>query len=601
MYSNIIKHIIKITFALLLIGSCVIVNGQSKTKKIIIENADTQIFLLEEDPPTQKLIGEVRVFHEGAYFFCDSAIIKGNNMFAYGNVIIIQNDTISIFGDSLKYYGKDKKAFIDGKVTLQNGGEKLFTPSLEYHVGTKTAYYYNKAILENDGYVVKSKRGVYDTKSKIAYFYENVSVDGDDFRLVNDSLIYDMDKKISKWNTPTLIDQDSSKIYSESGYYDLDDKNALFTKNAQVVDGNSKSSGDSITYNDETKEIIIKGNAVYTTETDTASAKVITFNKDTEVSILTGNASYKSPENNATGEEIIYDKKNGSYLLKGKGMVSDPPNLIFGDNIDYNKKAKTGLIIGNVIWKDTSAQSDIFCDTLTYLGSEDYAKAIGAEKRPLLISYQDGDTMYLSADTLINTRQIIARDSITSDTIKYLIGDNNVKIFSIDYQAVGDSLSYNLTDSLFTLLDRPIIWQDTTQMTGDTIIMEMKNGALSHMHIPSKAMIITSPDLIFFNQIKGKKIDIDFVDKKIDKLKVNGNAQNIYYMLDDEDAYIGVNLTDCSLILYQFDDGKISTIRYYTKPESKILPMQTTDHEKIKLDGFNWQVDLRPVDGRSVR
>lgn len=589
--------------AYLVIGLVIILTnlqGQSSTKKITIENANVQEIILEEDPPKQILIGDVRAYHEGAFFYCDSAVLVDNSLFAYGNVIIIKNDSVTIFGDSMRYKGEKEMAYLDGNVILENLDEKLFTPSLIYNLATKKAQFYNKAELHMKDAIVKSQTGDYNTDSKLARFYTNVSVDGDQFRLVNDSLYYYMDSKLANWYSPTLINQDSSTIYSENGYYDLDDKNALFTQNVEIKEKDKTTLGDSVIYDEATKTIDIIGNAIYITETDTTKADRIIYNKETEISQLLGNATYKSPDTYAEGDEIIQDKKNGSYKLAGESTISDPPMIITAQNIDYATSTKKGIFIGDVLWQDTSAKIDIVCDTLDYDGSIDFAKAYGKELKPMMTSYSD-DTVYISADTLINTKMIRQIDSVTTDTIKYLIGDNDVKIFNKDYQAISDTLAYNLTDSLFLLSARPLLWQDSTQMSGDSIKMQIKYEKIHTLHIEENGFIINSPDLIFFNQIKGSVIDIDFKENKIDKMKVNKNAQNIYYMMDEEDGYIGVNTTDCSLIIYQFQNGDIDQIRHYTAPDSKILPMSSTDHEALKLSGFNWNLRLRPSDPLFLR
>jgi hypothetical protein len=94
---------------------------------------------------------------------------------------------------------------------------------------------------------------------------------------------------------------------------------------------------------------------------------------------------------------------------------------------------------------------------------------------------------------------------------------------------------------------------------------------------------------------------VDFDNGKMHKMKVNGNAQSIYYMLDDEEAYIGVNESKCSLMIFTFKESKIVNIGSYTAPEATLHPMKNTDHESIKLDGYKWEVSLRPLGPELLR
>ena len=123
----------------------------------------------------------------------------------------------------------------------------------------------------------------------------------------------------------------------------------------------------------------------------------------------------------------------------------------------------------------------------------------------------------------------------------------------------------------------------------------MKNKKISRLDLNSNALVITSPDMIFFNQIRGNTMTGNFVDNALDELKVTGSSQCIYYMQDDEKAYIGVNQTDCSLMIFKFEAKKIKNIRFYTEPNSTISPIDAVDHEAIKLKGFNWKLEKRPL------
>jgi lipopolysaccharide export system protein LptA len=577
-------------------------SDQDTTKEVIIQNADYQEILLKHVPPIQKLIGNVRAFHEGSFFYCDSAILSGKNLSAYGDVIIIQNDTTEIFGDSLIYKGIERSASIYGQVIFINGRDSLFTEELKYDLANEIALFNSTLQLMNQGTTVKSEKAIYSVAENMAEFYNHVSVEGDDFLLSNDTLFYNTDSRISEWKVPTQIFQDSSEIYSESGFYDLSLKEGEFYSNVEYKNGNSTSKADTITLKEEGNLITLISNASYTSDTDTAIAEIIKVNRSTDIIKLIENASYRSKNNQAEGDTITYDKGNDQIKLSGPSSISDAPILIYGNDIQYNKKNKEGVIRGNVIWRDTSADIEILCDSLDYKGEEGFAIAIGFDKRPLLLIYTDEDTTFISGDTLRKIRAINQLDSLgTMDTIDYMIGDNDIRIFNSDYQAISDTLSYNLSDSIITLTQEPVLWTDTSQMSGDTIKMFIVEDKLSSMHIQNNAYIINSPDLVFFNQIKGRIVDIDFLNRKINKMKVEGNAESLYYMLDDKDAYIGVNALKCSFIIFDFTDGQLHRIGSFNNPESVLYPMEGTNHENLKIQGFNWRYNLSPKSPMNLR
>ncbi|HMP31115.1 MAG TPA: hypothetical protein PKD85_16030 [Saprospiraceae bacterium] len=211
--------------------------------------------------------------------------------------------------------------------------------------------------------------------------------------------------------------------------------------------------------------------------------------------------------------------------------------------------------------------------------------------------YQYFDTLAGDFTTVIDTnltlKQIIEKTS--QDTIRYLVVDKEVVVYKSDMQMLADSLTFESLDSVFTLYYNPIIWTDSTQMTADTIAIQLQNKKIAGLDLRRNAYIISSEDFKFYNQIKGRNTKGSFLDGKLSQMKVDGNAQLLYYLKDDKDkSYLGANTTEASSFLFVFDDGKIREIRHFGNPQSKILPMKGTNHETLRLEGFTLQFDNRP-------
>ena len=108
--------------------------------------------------------------------------------------------------------------------------------------------------------------------------------------------------------------------------------------------------------------------------------------------------------------------------------------------------------------------------------------------------------------------------------------------------------------------------------------------------------MLNSPDEEFFNQIKGKEILVKFDSSEVRTMYVEGNAEAVYYAMDEEEAYIGVNKTACSEMLVFFGSNEVETITFYQKPKGRLEPMRIAKHEELKLEGFKWQIEKRPSD-----
>jgi hypothetical protein len=181
--------------------------------------------------------------------------------------------------------------------------------------------------------------------------------------------------------------------------------------------------------------------------------------------------------------------------------------------------------------------------------------------------------------------------------VRLLLAHRNVRIFKSDLQAVCDSLKFSSGDSIFwfyKIKDLPIIWSDTSQFSGDTIRMLLKNKQLDRIWLRQNSLVINSEDGKFFNQIKGRNTTAFFRDEEVREMLVEGNAEALYYALDDQRAYIGLNQSACSEMRLFFGDNKVESIKFYQEPTGKFIPMKSAGGSSKKLDGFFWERERRP-------
>lgn len=563
----------------------------SKTSFLYVDQADRQLIDASEEDEKLYLWGNVRLTHDSVFMFCDTAVIVNKDLSATGNISIIKNDSIKIFSDSLLYLGDSLMAYFVGNVVLEKGEQQLFTSFLQYDMEKDWAIYTDTALMVTENMQVKSKRGIYHVDEQYINFYEKVTIDGDDFNLLSDSLRYYTEQDRAVFLSPTLITQNNKTIYSEGGFYDMDDKTSEFFGNAQFKEDDKISTADTIRNDDKENITELIGNAKYnSTEEEGRGGKII-YNKQLEEFELIGNAYFKNSENEVTGNKILYKKNTKDVKVSGRSFLSNPPMLIFADDLDYQKDQGVAFANGNVIWKDTSSNYEIVCDHAKYIDSLDYMKAYNDLGKPLLINeVEENDTLFLSGDTLISFTK-----TVDSDTFRYFNAFQNVEMLNAEMQAVSDSLSYNGQDSVFMLFGAPYMWSDSSQYKADTIVIYMVNNELEKVDLIDKALILTTSDFAFFDQIKGKRVEANFIGGEIDNMEVTGGSESVYYMKDSENAYIGVNETQCSNMTFLFDNGDLIQTRYYKEPVSKLTPMAKANHDAIKLDGFDWQLSKRPL------
>lgn len=574
--------------------------AQDTTGKIKVESSITGEYFLREGRYLQKLSGKVRLRQENTLVFCDTAIIDRDDARLIGNVLIEQGDSLRIFGDSAFYYGNTRESDLFGDVVLLNGQQQLFTNRLHYDLANKVATYTEGGTLTNGTSQLTSTRGYYRVDEKMVYFKGDVLATDPEFTMRTDTMAFNTETQMVHFLAPTIISQQGSRVYCESGFYDIENNFAVFDGNPQYEREGQRGRSRKMRYDGTSKTYFLEGEAHIEEPAvgRIVDAELIRYDTETDKAVFVGNVHYRDSTQTITGHEVRYDNRNKQYQLSGRGRISDPPNIIEADSISFNNELGNGLALGNVIWQDTASDYTLLAHRMDYNKVSDFLHAYGAfgeageAGRPLMKSLVDSDTLYMSADTLTSFKPDSAADG------RLLLAFHDVRIFKKDLQAVCDSLTYNSADSLFhffKIANIPLIWSDTSQFSADTIMLALRDNKINQIWLRQNAFVINSDDERMFNQIKGRNNTVFFEDNAAREMLVEGNAQAVYYAVDDNKAYIGVNETECSEMRLFFEENQLSSIKFYAEPKGKFLPMrQAGTTESKKLEGFFWEKTRRP-------
>jgi hypothetical protein len=108
------------------------------------------------------------------------------------------------------------------------------------------------------------------------------------------------------------------------------------------------------------------------------------------------------------------------------------------------------------------------------------------------------------------------------------------------------------------------------------------------------AFIVSKDSTSSFNQIRGKDMVAYFRKNELYKINVDGNAQTVYYIREDDGYLIGINLAEASAMTIKLKDSDVKTINYRSKPVEVMYPEKELPGDMKTLKGFNWQEYLRP-------
>lgn len=239
-----------LTISLILLSISPIV-AQNQRVMVKIDRAD---YLRHDDKigkNTQSLNGNVVLSHHNTVLHCDSAYMynDSNVVEAYGNIHVIQNDSIHLYGDRLTYYGDRQFAKIRENVRANKGETWLYTEFLDFDQVENIAFFYDGGKVVNGSNTLTSQRGLYYPNTNDVYFKDDVVGISRQATMYSDTMRFNTQTEVSTILGPTtIINQDSSIINSENGWYDTKKDVAKLLLNNKITTKNYTLTGETILY-----------------------------------------------------------------------------------------------------------------------------------------------------------------------------------------------------------------------------------------------------------------------------------------------------------------------------------------------------------------
>ncbi len=463
-----------------------------------------------------------------------------------------------------------------GHVKIRQGKTLLYGDSIILNTTLNTLEDFgNVHINDADSVNIYANYLKYMGGTKKAYLRKKVKLTDGKGLLTTDSLDYDVSLKLGSFKSGGKLVRNKTILTSTEGLYYGETRDAIFRKKVELIDPENNIITDTLEYN------------TYSQLTNFLSpTKIITGKRV----ISTTNGNY----NTGTRKGYLYDRSN----------IDDSTYHFIADEMAVDDSLQIGEFKGNAIYtsKDTLG-FDLKADNIKVNKQK---STFLATENPLLLLKQKKDTLYIAADTLyagkisdLKRKIPKARDSIgvLTDTTqdKYFEAYHGVKIYSDSLQGKADSLFYSLSDSTIRLISEPIIWANNNQITGDTIYLFVKNKKPEQLYVFENAFAINKIDTTQnYNQLKGNTLNVWFEDGEIYKMSAKGNAENIYFPLDNDKNFIGVNHSNAQIIEVYFENTEPAKVIFKNQLVGKMTPLNQTPKEELIIRGFKWRENVRP-------
>ncbi|MFD1257097.1 OstA-like protein [Mucilaginibacter terrae] len=522
------------------------------------------------------------------------------------------------------YFANTRDAYFRYNVVLTTIDAVIKTDTLRYNSGTRISYFFGPThILGKDKDTLYTEKGNYNTITEQAFFSKNNLYTQGTKSLKGDSLFYDRLKGYGRAVRNITFNDNEQKVTIKGnlGTYYRADERAVVTQDPYVImvteerdtTQNKMTAAQPLLKAKRDKTTVVKPKVPANTK---PLAKVGTHVSD-KGTLTTDSIAIKPPPR--IKRDSIYWGADTleTQILTYKKLRELQERMRLSGIRDTSLKdkpkpvKKIPLKVSTTKTLIAMPPADIKID-MSFLKPDLFGapKAPDTTQKKLPVIAKDSSAKKpvkavaqpkdIRLDSVYMTRKLNLSDTAR---IRILSAHHNAKIFKSDLQSKADSMFYSYADSTMRCFVNPMIWTQGSQLSGDTIYLQLKNKKLDNMDLWPNAFTVNieAPDSTHFNQVAGKKMRGFFVANKLQRMFVDGNAETIYFNRDSTKKEVtDLMRSISSRIRVNFKDNKASNITLYTKVEQRILPIaKAVDDDKI-LKGFIWKPKERPESKEAI-
>lgn len=371
-------------------------------KKIVVENADYSDVNQELMPDALLLTGNVKVNHDGVVLTCNKAYFfqKENYLKAFGNVQLVQGDTLFLNSKYAEYNGNFKKAFATGDAVMSSPDATLQTDTINFDRNVQEVFYNSKGTIVNKDNTLVSKSGRYYVAQKKFQFLTEVTITNPKYVIKSNHLDYYSNSGHSYLLGPSTITSKANYIYTEKGFYDTKKNIAHFVRNSYIKYDDRRIEGDSLFYNRNTEFASATRNVKITDSINKGVVKghYAELYKLKDSMFVTKRAvAINLVENDSVyihGTKLMVTGKEGERILRAYNNVRFYKTDMSGkcDSIHSNSKTALTKLIGNpILW---NGENQITGDIMHLIG--------------------DSNTKKLDSLKVLNNTFLVSRDTLST-------------------------------------------------------------------------------------------------------------------------------------------------------------------------------------------
>ncbi|MFA6950055.1 MAG: OstA-like protein [Lentimicrobiaceae bacterium] len=459
-----------------------------------------------------------------------------------------------------KSLGEDVQRIL-GHAVFEHEGAFLYCDSAHLNNASNSVKTYSRVhIKSGDTLHLYGDSIYYSGETRVAEVFDHVKLIDKETVLTTNKLIFDRNSGIASYLTKGHIVNADNTLDSKHGYYHTKSKDFFFKLDVVLVNPDYVMRCDTLQYNTKSKIAWFKGPTTIKGKDTDIYAENGWYNTDTDISEFNEHARVRNGDQVLTGDSLYYERTNGYGQAFRNIQVVDTVQdvIIYGQYAVYNKSLGYTMIT----------------------------------QKPEALLIDENDTLFMHSDTMRATFD-------SAQNTKEVIAYYHMKFFKSDLQGMADSLIYSFIDSTLRLYKQPVLWTEGNQLTADSIVVTTANNKVKNMYLYSAAFLV-SKDTTGYNQIKGRDMVGSFVDNELVSIKVEGNAETIYWVREDDGTLTGINKAFSSNMFIRLRDKKIRKISYLEKPTAVLYPEKDIAPGDLLLKNFHWYGEQRPLDRADI-
>ena len=397
---------------------------------------------------------------------------------------------------------------------------------------------------------------------------------------------YDGNSHIAKLRTQVVLENKETTLYTDFLDYDRSSGEANYFNSGRVVDTTNTLTSEKGLYETSLDKITFTDDVVLVNPDYTLKSNVLVYNTISRVAETDGITNIRSKDGNE-----LNARKGSYYDTQAKifrffdGDVETESSRVSAEELYYDENQQFYEAKENVSIFNKERNVEVFGEEGKYWEERKYSLVYGSA---LVRKYFEEDTLYMIADTLISQDSEEAAD-------RYLLAFPNMRMIKSDLSGRSDSTAYIYSDSTIYLHGDPVLWNNRSQITADSIRFLIADEDIDRVFLRDNAFVVTRDTVSNFNQIKGRKMTGQFLEGQLNRLDVEGNGESLYFALENDTTIRGVNKLLCGRIIMYFVEGQVDKINHLMKAEASFTPPHMLDDKGSSLEGFVWREEEKPT------